>query len=115
MRRIVDKGRARIVVATAGADGGYALVRGEDEVRVFDAIPPDAPVVDSNGAGDAFVSGFLFGQLAGEPVDTCLRYGAIAGAHACTVPSTRIDPIDRPTLLDRADGARTAGSAPRSP
>jgi sugar/nucleoside kinase (ribokinase family) len=112
MRRIIGKGRARIVVATAGAEGAFALVRGEDEVRVFDAIPPDAPVVDSNGAGDAFVSGFLFGQLAGAPVDTCLRYGAIAGAHACTVPSTRIDPIDRSTLLDRADGARTAGSAP---
>jgi hypothetical protein len=59
-------------------------------------------IIDSNGAGDAFVSGFLFGHLAGEPVDTCLQYGAIAGAHACTVPSTRIDPIDRPTLLDRA-------------
>jgi sugar/nucleoside kinase (ribokinase family) len=108
LRRIIDKGRAQIVIATAGAEGGYALVRGEDDVRTFDATPPAAPVVDSNGAGDAFVSGFLFGHLAGEPVDTCLQYGAIAGAHACTVPSTRIDPIDRSTLL-----VRTASPAER--
>lgn len=102
LRQVIDKGRARIVVATAGGEGGYALVRGEDEVCVFDSVLPADPVVDSNGAGDAFVSGFLFGELVGEPVETCLRYGAIAGAHACTVPSTRIDPIDRSTLLTRA-------------
>ncbi|MEV0610505.1 adenosine kinase [Polymorphospora rubra] len=102
LRRIIDRGRAEVVVATAGAEGGYALVRGEDRVRPFAAAGPVAPVVDSNGAGDAFVSGFLFGRLAGEPVDTCLRYGAVAGAHACTVPSTGIDPIDRATLLARA-------------
>ncbi|MEH1014477.1 adenosine kinase [Micromonospora sp. CPCC 206060] len=101
LRRILDRGRARLVVATAGAEGGYVLVRGEDRVRRFDAVPPAAPVVDSNGAGDAFISGFLYGQLAGEPLDTCLRYGAVAGAHACTVPATRVDPIDLPTLRAR--------------
>ncbi|MBB4962154.1 adenosine kinase [Micromonospora polyrhachis] len=102
LRRIIDAGRARIVVATAGAQGGYALVRGEDEIRPFTAVRPVAPVIDSNGAGDAFVAGFLCGHLAGAPVETCLRYGAIAGAHACTVPSTRVDPIARSVLLDRA-------------
>lgn len=102
LRRIIDRGRARVAVATAGAAGGYALVRGETGVRPFAAVAPAAAVVDSNGAGDAFVSGFLFGHLAGEPVDRCLRYGAIAGAHACTVPSTGVDPIDRTTLVDRA-------------
>lgn len=109
MRRILDAGRARIVVATAGAEGGYALVRGEEQVRSFDVAPLPAAAVDSNGAGDAFVAGFLFGHLAGEPVDTCLRYGAIAGAHACTVPATRVDPIDRSTLLARAAGVASPG------
>ncbi|MEN3304340.1 MAG: acarbose 7IV-phosphotransferase, partial [Micromonosporaceae bacterium] len=107
MRAILHNGRARVVVATAGAEGGYLLGRDTGEVRRFRAAAPPAPVTDSNGAGDAFVAGFLFGYLAGEPLETCLRYGAVAGAHACTVPATGVDPIDRQTLLARVAGAAT--------
>jgi sugar/nucleoside kinase (ribokinase family) len=102
MRRIMRLGRANLVVATAGADGGYLLSRDEDVVRPFRAAPPPAPIVDTNGAGDGFVSGFLFGYLSGEAVDTCVRYGAVAGSHACTVSAARVDPIDRETLRARA-------------
>jgi sugar/nucleoside kinase (ribokinase family) len=41
-------------------------------------------VVDSNGAGDAFVSGFLYGRRAGRDLEECARLGAVAGAYACT-------------------------------
>ncbi|MEV5937342.1 adenosine kinase [Streptomyces sp. NPDC051994] len=99
MRRIVERGRARVVVATAGAEGAYLLA--DDEVTHVPAVPPPAPVVDSNGAGDAFASGFLFGQLTGEPPLRCALYGAVAGAYACTVASTRTDPIGRDALLAR--------------
>jgi sugar/nucleoside kinase (ribokinase family) len=58
-------------------------------------------VVDSNGAGDAYVCGFLYGRLAGRDVRECARLGAIAGAHACTAPgSTAL--ISRETLLSVA-------------
>lgn len=103
MRRILENGRAHSVVATAGAAGSFLLTRDGDTVRRFAAVTPAGNVVDSNGAGDAFVAGFLFGHLAGAPVDTCMRYGAIAGAHACTVPSTAVRPIDLGTLAARAD------------
>lgn len=101
-RRILDQGRARFVVVTAGAQGGFAVVRGEQGVYPFRAVTPPAPVIDSNGAGDAFISGFLYAHLSGEPIATCLRYGAVAGAHACTVASTRIDPIDRQVLAGQS-------------
>ncbi|MFF4382597.1 adenosine kinase [Kitasatospora sp. NPDC001547] len=99
MRRIVERGRARVVVATAGAEGAYLLSDGE--ITHVPVVPPPAPVVDSNGAGDAFASGFLFGWLAGEPVARCARYGAVAGAFACTVPATGTDSIGREELLAR--------------
>ena len=99
MRRIAERGRAEVVVATAGADGAYLLV--DDEVTHIPAVVPHAPVVDSNGAGDAFAAGFLFGRLNGEPPHRCALYGAVAGAHACTVPSTRADAISRTELLAR--------------
>ncbi|MFI6357873.1 PfkB family carbohydrate kinase [Streptomyces sp. NPDC050743] len=100
MRRITERGRAEVVVATAGAEGAYLLADGE-LTRVPAALPP-APVVDSNGAGDAFAAAFLYGRLAGEPPATCARYGAVAGAHACTVPASRAESIARDELLKRS-------------
>lgn len=57
--------------------------------------------MDSNGAGDAFAAGYLLGHLTGETPRRCGLYGAVAGAHACTVPATRADPIGRAELLAR--------------
>ncbi|MEU9126759.1 PfkB family carbohydrate kinase [Kitasatospora sp. NPDC048540] len=88
MRAVLAEGRAELVVATAGADGSYLLTREGDEVRHFPATDPGRPVVDSNGAGDAFVSGFLSRRLAGRPVEECMRAGAAAGAWACTAAGT---------------------------
>ncbi|HEY2669045.1 MAG TPA: PfkB family carbohydrate kinase [Rugosimonospora sp.] len=102
MRKILAFGTADTVVATAGAAGGYLLTRQDGTVREYSAAVPPGPVIDSNGAGDAFVAGFLFGHLRGEPLPLCLRYGAVAGAHACTIPSTRVDPISREALLAAA-------------
>jgi sugar/nucleoside kinase (ribokinase family) len=99
MRAILARGRAHTVVATAGSAGAFLLTRESPGVRHQAATEPAEPVVDSNGAGDAFVSGYLFGMLAGEPVETCLRYGSVAGAFACTIPSTRMEFIDRDHLL----------------
>ncbi|MFF8191201.1 PfkB family carbohydrate kinase [Streptomyces bobili] len=107
MRLIVERGRAETVVATAGAEGAYLLADGE-LTHVPPATPP-APVVDSNGAGDAFAAAFLHGRLTGEPPHRCAEYGAIAGAYACTVPSTEADAIGVADLLARAArGSRTA-------
>ncbi|MFD3533076.1 adenosine kinase [Streptomyces sp. NPDC058664] len=98
MRRIMERGRAEVVVATAGADGAYMLTA--DGLVHVPPVAPREPVVDSNGAGDAFASGFLFGRLTGRTFDRCALYGAVAGAHACTVPATGTDAIDRAGLLE---------------
>ncbi len=99
MGRIAERGRAQVVVATAGADGAYLLTEGE--VTHVPTVTPPAPVVDSNGAGDAFAAAFLHGWLSGEPPHRCALFGAVAGAHACTVPSTETDAIGRDELLAR--------------
>ncbi|MGW0790519.1 adenosine kinase [Streptomyces sp. NPDC002911] len=99
MRDIAERGRAQVVVATAGADGAYLLYDGE--LTHTPAVAPPAPVVDSNGAGDAFAAGFLLGRLNGEHPRRCALYGTVAGAYACTVPSTRTDAIGRAELLAR--------------
>ncbi|CCK26064.1 sugar kinase [Streptomyces davaonensis JCM 4913] len=97
MRRLAERGRAEAIVATAGAEGAYLLTDGS--LTHIPTVTPPAPIVDSNGAGDAFAAGFLFGWLNGEPPHRCAHYGAIAGAYACTVPSTRADAITRADLM----------------
>ncbi|AXE89193.1 adenosine kinase [Streptomyces sp. Go-475] len=96
MRRIAERGRARAVVATAGADGAYLLADGA--LTHVPAAEPPSPVVDSNGAGDAFAAAFLHAWLNGEPPHRCALHGAVAGAYACTVPSTRAESIGREEL-----------------
>ncbi|MER5864138.1 PfkB family carbohydrate kinase [Kitasatospora sp. NPDC002040] len=92
MRQVLAEGRAAVVSATAGADGSYLLTRDDpDTVHHLPAVDPGRPVVDSNGAGDAYVTGFLYGWFAGRPALDCARAGAVAGAYACTAAGTHTD------------------------
>ncbi|WP_345709651.1 carbohydrate kinase family protein [Kitasatospora paranensis] len=106
MRAILADGRARLVVATAGADGSYLLERGEREVRHQPAVDPGRPVVDSNGAGDAFVSAFLASWLDGRPATGSMLAGAVAGAYTCTSAGTHTDLIDADGLAAGLAAAR---------
>ncbi|MET9954318.1 adenosine kinase [Streptomyces sp. NPDC006339] len=98
LRDIAARGRASVVVGTAGAAGAYLLTGPDDALLHVPAATPPAPVVDSNGAGDAFAAGFLYAWLAGADASTCARHGVVAGAYACTVPSTRTEAIGRDAL-----------------
>ncbi|MFI8287748.1 carbohydrate kinase family protein [Streptomyces sp. NPDC085614] len=89
MREILREGRADTVVATAGAEGSYLLTRdGGPTPHHIPAAPLPMPAVDTNGAGDAYVTAFLYGRLAGRDVRECARLGAVAGAFACTAPGS---------------------------
>jgi sugar/nucleoside kinase (ribokinase family) len=83
MRAILREGRARVVVATGGANGSWSLERGGETVWHTACARLGLPVVDSNGAGDAFASSFLHAWFEGLPLDECMRTGAIGGAFAC--------------------------------
>ncbi len=41
-----------------------------------------AAIVDTNGAGDAFLAGTVFGELHGLPIERSLRIGARVAALA---------------------------------
>jgi sugar/nucleoside kinase (ribokinase family) len=96
MRSIAAAGRARLVVATEGAAGSRVLVDGE--VHRFPIVAPDRPVVDSNGAGDAYSTAFMSRYLAGRPIEECALAGAVSGAYACGAPGTHEDLISGAAL-----------------
>jgi 2-dehydro-3-deoxygluconokinase len=80
-RRIASLGPGQAVIKL-GADGALALVDG----TVFRQAAVPVSVVDTVGAGDAFVAGYLAELMEGRgPVDR-LRTAAATGAFACLVP-----------------------------
>lgn len=96
---------ARWAVCTLGARGAVALGRAEGWVEV--AAVPVRHVVDTNGAGDAFVAGALLGRLEGRSLHDCLRLGAAAGALA--VQSADLVPAALSAAALRARAAPGAG------
>ncbi|MFD9811901.1 carbohydrate kinase family protein [Streptomyces sp. NPDC059080] len=114
MREILREGRASAVIATAGAGGAYLLTPEDRTPRHVPAAVPPGPVVDSNGAGDAFTSGFLHGHLAGLEFGECARRGALAGAHACVAHGAHSAPLDAeaPAAADGEPESRAADTVP---
>jgi adenosine kinase len=88
----------RIVVFTQGADctvvaTGASEEGGEAKIETF-PVPavPKEEIVDTNGAGDAFVGGFLAQLAKGLPVSECVRAGHYAAGviirrSGCTFPA----------------------------
>lgn len=72
----------RTVVVTRSADGAE-LFPGDGTRMPVPAAEPPGPVVDSNGAGDAFAAGLIAGRLRGEPLPQAARYAARVAAAAC--------------------------------
>ena len=73
----VDNG-ADLAVCTCGSQGARAYSRTEGRWEVG-AVPVDH-VVDTNGAGDAFVAALLAATLDGKPLEESLRWAAANGA-----------------------------------
>lgn len=106
---------AAVIVIKRGATG-CSIVPGAVPDNLDDAlVVPGFPVEVLNvlGAGDAFLSGFLYGWLRDEPLAQCGRLGNACGAlvvsrHACSpaMPSqvelaefmNRTSPVRRPDL-----------------
>jgi 2-dehydro-3-deoxygluconokinase len=80
-RRLAAMGPSQAVIKL-GADGALALVDGDLYRQEAVAIDP----VDTVGAGDAFVAGYLAEYVTGlGPVES-LRTASATGAFACLVP-----------------------------
>ena len=79
---ILRDGRAEAVVVTDGARGSAVYRRAESPLRIPAVSLPGRPVVDTNGAGDAYAAAYLYSWLAGASHADAARAGAVAGAWA---------------------------------
>jgi 2-dehydro-3-deoxygluconokinase len=97
---IIELGPTQAIVKL-GAEGAYAYADGHAVEQP--AFPVHA--VDTVGAGDAFVAGYLAELLADAPLKGRLRTAAACGAIACTAPG------DWEAAPDRAAIARLLGAS----
>lgn len=81
LRRALEETKARTIVAH-GAGGALTM----DESGPTEGKSYPVEEVDTVGAGDAFVAGFLSGRLRGWEAEGCLALANACGACAVTVP-----------------------------
>lgn len=87
----VNQKQSRIVVTTQGP--GPVLLCRDGKVTESNIIPiASEDIVDTNGAGDAWVGGFLSQVVQGKNIDACIKGGNYAAnvvikQSGCTFPS----------------------------
>nr|WP_154924115.1 sugar kinase [Microbacterium testaceum] len=101
LRRLSDIGPSEVVLKS-GARGAMTLVAG----RVIHQRAVPITPVDTVGAGDAFVAGYLAERIAGGDHGARLERGTQCGAFAC------LGPGDWESLPRRADLTLLAASDP---
>ena len=85
----------RLAVCTDGGNGALAL---DADGWIEVPAAPVADVVDTNGAGDAFLAGLLSGVLDDLPVEAALARASAAGATAVTTRDLGAPAATVPTL-----------------
>jgi sugar/nucleoside kinase (ribokinase family) len=96
MERLRSAGR-ELVVCTRGAAGALAVTADDRWVEI--PAEPVATTVDTNGAGDAFAAGVVFGELRGLPLERSLAFAARLAAAAVQSPDLAPARVDVGALL----------------
>lgn len=78
--------RYPVVALKRGPAGALA---GDAEGGRWSAAAPSVDVIDTSGAGDAFLAGFLAAWLRGETIEQALKRGVALGSHAVTTMGAR--------------------------
>jgi sugar/nucleoside kinase (ribokinase family) len=96
MQRMIAQGK-RLVICTHGREGATTLTRDGEWIET--PIVPSYLPKDTNGAGDSFFAGFLYGHASGYNTQQCLRLGAVAGG-LCVTSAELALPRLSPALLE---------------
>jgi 2-dehydro-3-deoxygluconokinase len=104
--RKAKRGIQAETVVVHRADGAFAVEDGVSEMAGY-----SVDVVDTVGAGDAFVAGFLSGRLRGWGTEECLDMANACGACAVTVPGDLkgLPTHEEALALRRGLGSQDAG------
>ena len=82
--------RPRLVIITQGSDPAIVVENGKVSEYPVPFVDPKE-IVDTNGAGDCFVGGFLSQLVRGKSLSESIKYGHYAASEVikrsgCTLP-----------------------------
>lgn len=86
-----------LVVCTHGRAGATALTAAGEWIETPCLT---YPLRDSNGAGDSFFSGLMFGHALGYPVETCMRLGAVVAGLCVTSTELALPELSAALVMD---------------
>jgi len=85
-RRVIDKGRASVIVLSLGRAGALVITAdGSEFVRT-----PSVPIRSKVGAGDSMVAGMVLGLARDMALMDAVRFGVAAGAAAVMTDGTEL-------------------------
>lgn len=86
-KKLKDMGAVNVLVSMAG-DGAILVTK---DGKVYETMPPKGKVVNSVGAGDSMVAGFITGYLNTKDMEKAFRLGVAAGSASafCSWLATR--------------------------
>ena len=98
MSRFIAQDKAVVICTDGQADASLMTA---DGVRLQQAAVPGLHMVDSDGAGDAFFVGYLYGWLTKQPPQTCLQMATICGGYTVTERGLVYQDLSRAWLQGR--------------
>ena len=85
-----NESRPRTVIFTQGSESTIVACNGEVTEYAVEKLD-EKLLVDTNGAGDAFVGGFLSKLVQGKDLEACVKAGHWAAKYIIQQPGTTID------------------------
>lgn len=95
MQDFIFQGK-ELVVCTHGKRGATALTKQGKWIE--EPALSGFAITDTNGAGDNFFAGFLYAYLKNEPIENCMKYGALSGAYCITSKQLVYEKLSAPFL-----------------
>ena len=74
MERFINEGK-ELAICTHAKKGATLLTK--DGIRIEQPAILSYPMIDANGAGDSFFSGFLYGWMNNQSYERCMQMGAV--------------------------------------
>lgn len=101
---IFRMGKSEVIVTTLGARGSEYYVKKDDGYDHGIIEPYQVPeVVDATGAGDAYIAGFLYGYLNGEPVRESCQMGSVMASFIIERVGCTTNAPDKGKFHERLD------------
>lgn len=109
---LFEYGKMKYIVQTMGKDGSIIISKDVDGIYVYDRVPAvhcRTPIIDTVGAGDGYVCGFMYGILNGKTMHECALLGSTLSSFILENEGSVTNLPDEKRLIERFKESRGIG------